>query len=134
MITLTDLAAGRLQRLLDERGSAESGPGDKRDDGLRIFVQGGGCAGLQYGMTFEHTAHEGDTVVEAKGVRLYVDPVSATYLKDTSIDYEDRPAGGGFRVHNPNAVAVCACGSSFRAEGGQSGPSSCPECQDEECC
>jgi iron-sulfur cluster assembly protein len=119
MITLTDVAAGQLKKLLDERDIPDAGPERKRGDGLRIFVQGGGCAGLRYGLTFEHTAREGDTVVEAQGVRLYVDPVSATYLQGASLDYEDSLGGSSFRVDNPNAVAVCACGSSFRTEGGK---------------
>jgi iron-sulfur cluster assembly accessory protein len=110
MIALTDLAASQLQGLLREKGSPEGG--------LRVFVQGGGCAGLQYGMAFEDAAGEGDTVVEAKGVRLFVDPFSARCLEGARIDYRDDPAGTGFRVDNPNAVAACACGSSFCLEGG----------------
>jgi iron-sulfur cluster assembly protein len=109
MITVTDLAAGQLRALLQKRNMP--------DYGLRLFVQVGGCAGLQYGMAFEQTAGVGDTVVEVEGVRLFVDPVSATYLRGACIDYEDSAVGSGFRVDNPNAVAVCACGSSFRTEG-----------------
>jgi iron-sulfur cluster assembly protein len=110
MITLTELAASRLQTLLQEK--------DLPEHGLRVFVQGGGCAGLQYGMAFESTAREDDTVVETKGVRLFVDPFSARCLDGASIDYQDTAMGGGFRVDNPNARAVCACGTSFRTEGG----------------
>jgi iron-sulfur cluster assembly accessory protein len=127
MITLTDRAADRLKTLVDERNTPGLAPEEKRWAGLRLFVQGGGCAGLQYGMTFEHTAREGDTVVEAQGVRLYVDPISATYLKGASIDHEDSLGGSSFRVDNPNAVAVCACGSSFRIEGGRLDSSPCQE-------
>lgn len=127
MITLTDLAAGQLQKLLDERDMPDSSPERKQRDGLRIFVQGGGCAGLQYGMTFEHTAREGDTVLEAYGVRLFVDPVSATYLEGASIDYEGSLGSSGFRVDNPNAVAVCACGNSFRTGGGKPDSLPCSE-------
>jgi len=109
MITLTDLAASQLQGLLQQRAPS--------NQGLRIFVQGGGCAGLQYGMAYEDTSREGDTVVEVKGIRFFVDPFSAGYLEGASIDYQDTLLGTGFRVENPNAVATCACGSSFCTEG-----------------
>lgn len=109
MITLTDLAAEQLQNLLIGE--------DRAWHGLRVFVQGGGCAGLQYGMLYENEAREDDLVVEAKGVRIFVDPFSATYLQGASIDYQDTLMSAGFRVDNPNAVASCACGSSFRTEG-----------------
>jgi iron-sulfur cluster assembly protein len=109
MITLTDLAANRLQAMLRQKGLP--------DHGLRVFVQGGGCAGYQYGMAFEPTSREGDIVLEIKGVRIFVDPFSTPYLEGACIEYEDRPVGGGFRLDNPNVVATCACGNSFRIEG-----------------
>ena len=117
MLELTDLAADKLQNMFLEQGLPEHG--------LRVFVQGGGCAGLQYGMAFEGDTREGDTVVEAKGVRLFVDPFSAQYLEGACIDYQDTLTGSGFRVDNPNATASCACGSSFRAEGEQSVEKTC---------
>ena len=110
MITLTGPAAGQLLRLLREKELPEQG--------LRIFVHAGGCAGLQYGMAFEAQARENDTILESQGVRLYLDPFSATYLEGASIDYQDSPEGGGFRVENPNAARTCACGLSFRVESG----------------
>ena len=106
MITLTDAAASQLRHLFRRRGPAEQG--------LRIFVHAGGCAGLQYGMAFEAQEREDDTVVESRGVRLYVDPFSAAYLQGTCIGYSDDPKGVGFRVENPNAAVTCACGLSFR--------------------
>jgi iron-sulfur cluster assembly protein len=109
MITLTDVAAEQLRNLLEAD--------DRLGQGLRVFVQGGGCAGLQYGMLYEGAAREDDLVVEAKGVKIFVDPYSATCLQGASIDYQDTLMGAGFRVDNPNAVASCACGSSFRTEG-----------------
>jgi iron-sulfur cluster assembly protein len=109
VITLTDVAAEQMRNLFV--GEERAG------QGLRVFVQGGGCAGLQYGMLYENEAREDDLVVEAKGVRLFIDPFSATYLVGASIDYQDTLRGTGFRVDNPNAVASCACGSSFRTEG-----------------
>jgi len=109
MITLTDLAASQLQTMLQQKEL----PGH----GLRVFVHGGGCAGWQYGMAFEDTNRDGDTVVEVKGIRLFVDRFSAQVLQGASIDYQDGPTGRGFRVDNPNAVTACACGNSFRTEG-----------------
>jgi len=109
MITMTNQAANQLQSLFLEQNLPEHG--------LRVFVQGGGCAGLQYGMAFENDSREGDTVLEVKGVRLFVDPFSAQYLEGACIDYQDTLAGSGFRVDNPNAIASCACGSSFRTQG-----------------
>lgn len=108
MIMLTDEAAAELQRLIDERNQAGCG--------LRIFVEGGGCAGLKYGMYFESAQREGDAVVEVSGVCLYVDPFSARCLEGARIDYLGAPANAGFRVDNPNAVSTCACGASFRIE------------------
>jgi iron-sulfur cluster assembly protein len=117
MITLTKTAASQLQHMLEQK--------DPPVHGLRIFVQGGGCAGLQYGMLYEDKAQEGDTVLEVEGVRLYVDSLSATYLEGVCIDYQDSVLGAGFRVDNPNAVASCACGSSFRTESGEPVAKSC---------
>jgi iron-sulfur cluster assembly accessory protein len=119
MITLTNLAASQLQTLFQQ----ETATGH----GLRIFVQGGGCAGLQYGMAFEDTAREGDTVVETRGIRLFVDPFSARHLEGACIDYQDSAMGAGFRVDNPNATVACACGLSFRTEGGKEAKRACSE-------
>ena len=108
MITLTELAAMQLQNLLAQR--------DPPDQGVRIFVQAGGCAGLQYGMNYEREAREGDITVEAKGIQLFVDPFSVSYLEGSCIDYQELLMGGGFRVDNPKAVVTCACGLSFRVK------------------
>lgn len=111
MITLTKAAALQLQHMLEQK--------DPPSRGLRIFVQGGGCAGLQYGMLYEDRAQQGDTVLDVEGVRLFVDSLSAIYLEGACIDYQETVLGAGFRVDNPNAVASCACGSSFRTESGE---------------
>jgi len=84
---------------------------------LRVFVAPGGCSGLQYGMALEESAEEDDFTFEIDGVRVIVDPFSATYLEGAEIDYVNSLMGGGFTVHNPNAVATCACGHSFDAGG-----------------
>jgi iron-sulfur cluster assembly protein len=107
MITITSEAATQLKSFLADNGSPEAG--------LRVFVAPGGCSGLQYGMTIEDNAEEGDEVIESDGVRLLVDNFSAMYLAGAEVDYVNSLMGGGFTVHNPNAVSGCACGHSFNA-------------------
>ena len=113
MINLTEAAADQLQKLLEEKGL--------EDHGLRVFVSGGGCSGLQYGMTFAEAPMEGDQVFENQNVRLIVDSGSLMYLMGAEIDYIDSLMGGGFRIDNPNAVQSCSCGSSFRTGAGERG-------------
>src|SRR5512134_3904324 len=105
-VNLTPLAASKVKAILAERNLP--------DHGLRVFVAGGGCSGMQYGMALEAAPREFDHVVESGGVRLYVDPTSMMYLSGASIDYVDNLMGGGFRIDNPNAVSTCGCGHSFR--------------------
>lgn len=105
MIIVTENAARHLQTLLAEKGE----PGK----GLRILVEHGGCAGMQYGMGLDEPK-EGDEVVECPGgVAVMVDPESLEYLKGSTIDYCDDLTGTGFRIQNPNAVRSCGCGTSF---------------------
>lgn len=111
-LTLTPAAASTIQTLLEQRRI----PGYV----LRVFVQGGGCSGLQYGMAFEAGPEEYDTVVETDGVRLVVDPNSMNYLHGATIDFVDSLMGGGFRIDNPNAVSSCGCGHSFKSANGGS--------------
>jgi iron-sulfur cluster insertion protein len=80
---------------------------------LRVFVQGGGCSGFQYGFSFDDAVHEGDTVVERAGVKLLVDPLSFQYLAGAEIDYTEGLQGSQFVIRNPNASTTCGCGSSF---------------------
>ncbi len=108
-ITLTSAAAAKVRALLTEKNLP--------DHGLRIFVSGGGCSGMQYGMALEGKPSEFDTVIETEGVKLVVDPTSMMYLGGVSVDYVDNLMGGGFRIDNPNAVATCGCGHSFRTAG-----------------
>ncbi len=107
-LTLTIAAEGKLRQLLAERNIASYG--------LRVFVAGGGCSGLQYGMAFEPKARDFDTVVEQNGVSLFVDPTSLMYLAGATIDFVDTLMGGGFKIDNPNAAASCGCGHSFRTK------------------
>jgi len=85
---------------------------------LRVFVTGGGCSGMQYGMAFEETPQEHDTVVNVDDVRLLVDSTSLMYLHGATIDFVDSLVGGGFRIDNPNSAGGCGCGKSFKSKDG----------------
>lgn len=115
-LTLTPVAAKRLRSLMEEKQIDAS-------HALRVFVAGGGCSGLQYGMTFDDQVREGDIEFEDNGLRVLVDPVSLRYMQGASIDYIDNLMGGGFKIDNPNAVSSCGCGHSFRTRetGAESG-------------
>lgn len=106
MITVTDSAFQHLQALVNERGE----PGK----GLRISVESGGCAGMQYNMALDD-AQPTDEVIEKDAVKVLVDPKSLEYLNGSTVDYSDDLTGSGFRIHNPNAVRSCGCGTSFEA-------------------
>jgi iron-sulfur cluster assembly accessory protein len=105
-IILTPAAASKLSSLIEERGDPNCG--------LRLFVSGGGCSGMQYGMAFETEVGEYDEVFESEGVKLIVDPNSLMVLSGARVDYVDNLMGGGFAIHNPNASSTCGCGHSFR--------------------
>lgn len=121
ILTVTPVAVGIIRDLLEKRNIP--------NHALRVFVSGGGCSGLQYGMAFEETARDYDKVVEVDGVRLLVDPTSLMYLQGAIIDYVDSLMGGGFRIDNPNAVSSCGCGHSFRTSGsGESSGGGCGSC------
>lgn len=107
MITVTPKAAEKLKDILTEEAGVY----------LRVFVQGGGCSGLQYGLQPEKTPTEGsDQVIESNDVKVVVDPISINYLRGAEIDFEENSTGGGFTVKNPNATSTCGCGSSFNTE------------------
>ncbi len=105
MITLSNEATVHLKKILAEENEPELG--------LRVFVAGGGCSGFQYQMVLENETRDGDLITESEGVRLYVDQFSQRYLEGAEIDYVNSLMGGGFTVHNPNAVSSCSCGQSF---------------------
>lgn len=111
ILTVTPAAMDKIQELLAAR--------DLADHALRVFVQGGGCSGLSYGMAFENQFYPQDNVVEAGGIKLVVDPMSLEYLRGAEIDYVDSLMGGGFAINNPNAVSSCGCGHSFRTSGSE---------------
>jgi Iron-sulfur cluster assembly accessory protein len=104
-LIFTDSAAAKVKQLLDEEGN----PNLK----LRVFVQGGGCSGFQYGFTFDEDVAEDDTKLEKNGVQLLVDPMSFQYLVGAEIDYKEDLEGAQFVIRNPNATTTCGCGSSF---------------------
>ena len=83
--------------------------------GLRISVTGGGCSGLQYGMSLEESSKNDDQVVEIDQLKIFIDPCSAPLLKGVTVDFLDSMEGSGFKFHNPNASASCGCGNSFSA-------------------
>lgn len=108
-VFLSETATNMVKNLLVQK--------EVPDYGLRVFVSGGGCSGLQYGMALEPEARPYDHVIEQGGVKVFIDPTSMMYLNQATIDYEDSLMGGGFKIENPNAVASCGCGHSFKAEG-----------------
>jgi iron-sulfur cluster assembly accessory protein len=107
MITLTPVASEKVKQLLASRGTPECG--------LRVGVRGGGCSGNTYFMEFAEAAAPGDQVIEAYGVKLFVDTRSAMVLAGTEVDYVEGLMGTGFKFINPNARHSCACGESFSA-------------------
>jgi iron-sulfur cluster insertion protein len=105
MITITDSAVLKLKDILAE----ENNPKLK----LRVFVQGGGCSGFQYGFTLDEDQAEDDWEIEANGVTVLIDSMSGGYLQGAEIDYKDDQYGSSFSIKNPNAQTTCGCGSSF---------------------
>src|ERR671929_1692454 len=106
VLSLSDAAALKLRELTKE----ETNP----NIGLRVYVYSGGCSGYRYGMMLEDHPTPEDNILEANGVKVYVDGNSVNLLSGSQIDYVDTLMGAGFTVNNPNAVAACGCGSSFR--------------------
>ena len=107
VINVTHTAATKINALLSEE--------NKQQAGLRVFVQGGGCSGFQYGLMIEEGEGDGDSdrVFESNGIKLFVDPISIRYLSGAEVDFVDNLQGGGFTIQNPNAKSTCGCGSSF---------------------
>ena len=113
-LVLTSSAAKKVRELITDEGNDLLM--------LRIFVQGGGCSGFQYGFTFDESVEEGDTLVDTEGVRLLVDPMSVQYLMGAEIDFVEGIQGDQFVIRNPNVASGCGCGSSA---GGGCGSSGC---------
>lgn len=107
-VTLTPAAAQAVKDLLAKR--------NLEGYALRVFVQGGGCSGFQYGMALENNIRDADLTGEFEQVQVVVDEISIDYLRGATIDYVDDVMGSGFKIENPNAVSSCGCGSSFRTK------------------
>ena len=107
-LVFTDTAASKVAELVAEEGNPELK--------LRVFVQGGGCSGFQYGFTFDEQVNEDDTVMSKNGVSLLIDAMSYQYLVGAEIDYKDDLQGAQFVIRNPNASTTCGCGSSFTTD------------------
>ena len=121
ILNVTPSAVAVIGNLLKERNIP--------DYALRVFVTGGGCSGMQYGMAFEAEPQEFDNVIETEGVKLVIDPTSIMYVGGATIDYVDSLMGGGFRIDNPNAVSTCGCGHSFRTSSeGSASDGGCGSC------
>ena len=104
LVSITKKAAIKIKEIMEQEG----------DNCLRIFVRGGGCSGLQYGLKTEKEPGNGDKVIEEHGVKVLIDPISIRYLSGAEIDFENENLmGGGFKINNPNAKGTCGCGQSF---------------------
>ena len=109
MINVSEVAAAKINEQLTEE--------NKSGSGLRVFVQGGGCSGFQYGLMIEENGQgSGDEVYESNGVMLFVVPISIRYLNGAEVDFVDTVTGGGFTIKNPNATSTCGCGQSFSTD------------------
>lgn len=104
-VMFTKSAAIKVASLIEEEGNP--------DLMLRVYIQGGGCSGFQYGFSFDENENEGDTKVVTEGVTLLVDPMSMQYLMGAEVDYSEGLQGSQFIIRNPNATTTCGCGSSF---------------------
>ncbi|MDJ0807779.1 MAG: iron-sulfur cluster insertion protein ErpA [Gammaproteobacteria bacterium] len=104
-IIFTKAAATKVASLIEEEGNP--------DLMLRVYIQGGGCSGFQYGFSFDENENDGDTRVVTEGVTLLIDPMSMQYLMGAEIDYSEGLQGSQFIIRNPNATTTCGCGSSF---------------------
>lgn len=109
-ITLTQRAVAELKEFMASQ--------EKTNAALRVWVAGGGCSGLSYGMALDDgEPEEGDNIFEQDGVKVYVDPLSLEYMDGSTVDFVEDALGGGFKIDNPKAVQSCGCGSSFQTEG-----------------
>lgn len=117
VVILSESAAFQVKDMIKEAG--------EKDAFLRVSINGGGCSGLSYGMNLDHEIKEDDVYLEQHGIKIIVDKVSAPALKGTKIDYKQSLLGGGFTIDNPNAIATCGCGSSFRTAVNAGAPGDC---------
>jgi iron-sulfur cluster assembly protein len=117
MIHITEAAGEKIRELLEAEGSP--------DLFLRVGVREGGCSGFSYGMGFDDEQHDNDRVMEIRGLKVVVDENSLPFLEGAEIDWKETAMGGGFTIHNPNAIATCGCGNSFRTATAAGKPEEC---------
>ncbi|MER1999713.1 MAG: iron-sulfur cluster assembly accessory protein [Lysinibacillus sp.] len=117
IIILTEAASFQIKDMMQHN--------DEQGAYLRVAVKGGGCSGLSYGMNFDTNKNDDDLLDEQFGLQIIVDKLDAPILKGTTIDYKQSLLGGGFTIDNPNAIASCGCGTSFKAAGRESTPQNC---------
>ncbi|WP_141603777.1 HesB/IscA family protein [Terrilactibacillus laevilacticus] len=106
ILTITEAANFRIKEMMKEE--------EKEDIFLRVGVNGGGCTGLTYGLGFDDTLKEDDLSFDDNGIKVVIDKESAPLLRDVTIDFKQNMMGGGFAITNPNAIATCGCGHSFK--------------------
>jgi iron-sulfur cluster assembly protein len=116
MITITETAAAQIKQMMEDNEDANY---------MRVGVQGGGCTGLSYGMGFDSEVHDDDSQVTINGIDLVIDNESAPMLDGVTIDFKQNMMGGGFTLDNPNAIANCGCGASFRTATNAGKPEDC---------
>ncbi|MER1986861.1 MAG: iron-sulfur cluster assembly accessory protein [Solibacillus sp.] len=117
VIILTEAASFQVKEMMAQN--------EEEHASLRVAVKGGGCSGLSYGMAFDQTVNDDDFVDEQHGIRIVVSKEDAAILVNTKIDFKQSLMGGGFTIDNPNALASCGCGTSFKAAGRESTPGNC---------
>jgi len=117
MITISEAAVSQINKMMEEQ--------EEEVKYLRVGVKGGGCSGLSYGMGFETEISEDDVTFEQNGLQVVIDKESAPILKGLKIDYKQNMMSGGFTIDNPNAIATCGCGSSFRTATNAGSPEEC---------
>ncbi|MGM7634104.1 iron-sulfur cluster insertion protein ErpA [Bacillus sp. Hm123] len=117
VVTVTEAAAFQIKDMMKQN--------EEEGANLRVTVHGGGCSGLSYGMGFDHEIKEDDVELDQHGIHVVVDKESAPVLNGTVIDYKESLMGGGFTIENPNAIASCGCGSSFRTATNTGKPENC---------
>ncbi|MBB5173555.1 iron-sulfur cluster insertion protein ErpA [Texcoconibacillus texcoconensis] len=117
MITLTEAAAEQVKKMMEEE--------EQEGLMLRVGVKGGGCSGLSYGMGFDTEVEDTDQKQEQHGINVVVDNESSKMLEGVTIDYKQNMMGGGFTIDNPNAIASCGCGSSFKTATNEGTPEDC---------
>ncbi|PWW29695.1 iron-sulfur cluster assembly protein [Cytobacillus oceanisediminis] len=117
VVVITEAAALHIKEMMKQN--------EEEDAFLRVAVKGGGCSGLSYGMGFAHEVEENDIQAEHHGIQVLVSKEDAPILKGTKIDYKESMMGGGFTIENPNAIASCGCGSSFRTATNTGTPEEC---------